>query len=238
MVDYSCLFAIVKFNDFASISGSINGKTYSRTRAGNVIKSRSNPVNPNTSFQSAVRAQFAALSATWRGLTDGQRKSWDAAGETFPAINAIGESYTPSGFQLYMNLNGNLQAVDAAIISVPPSAAAFVASSIDTFQVVNTAGVTTEASIDLSTPVGADNKMLVELTGSLSAGVNSPGTGAFRKTFVSALNADAIDVFAEYVVRFGSASVGSKVFVKIFNVNTVTGQRLSIGTQSAIVSGT
>lgn len=71
-------------------SGSVAGCTYSRNRGGNYIRNRSNPVNPKTAFQSAVRSAFGGLAQAWStALTAAERSAWDAyaAAVTVPAFN-------------------------------------------------------------------------------------------------------------------------------------------------------
>jgi hypothetical protein len=74
----------------SSGSGSIAGCTYSRNKAGNYIRNRTVPVNPQTSFQSTVRSSFGGLAQAWSTSLDAaERAAWDAyaAAVTVPSFN-------------------------------------------------------------------------------------------------------------------------------------------------------
>lgn len=62
----------------AIVRGSIGGRTYLANQYHQiVIRQRTSPVNPNTSFQTMIRAAFANSSVLWNGLTDEERTAWD-----------------------------------------------------------------------------------------------------------------------------------------------------------------
>lgn len=65
--------------NIANASGSIAGCTFARNRGGNYVRNRTIPINPQSIYQSTVRAAFGGLSQAWlTELTQTQRDGWTA----------------------------------------------------------------------------------------------------------------------------------------------------------------
>lgn len=103
----------------ADMRGSIAGNTYSRNKAGAYVRNRTKPVNPNTVSQSFNRVRFGAQSSTWTLLSPAEQASWNTLATGATRLNRLGQPYTPSGRQLYMESANNL-----ALIGVAPFATA------------------------------------------------------------------------------------------------------------------
>tara|TARA_R110000782_G_scaffold252544_1_gene340385 strand:+ start:121 stop:816 length:696 start_codon:yes stop_codon:yes gene_type:complete len=228
--------ASIRFNQIADARGSINGTVYSRGIGGLYMKNRVSPVNPQTAKQTAVRAALAALATSWRGLSDDQRTSFKGQVANYPATNRLGETYTPSGYQLYMTLNGNLSAVNTEAIEVPIAPVAFSASLVSAMSIVITAGAVSTGTVSLDDTQGSNETILIEMTGALSAGVSAPSGGLFRRVLVDATETDSFDIAAAYTAIFGVPAVGSKIFARVFKVNVLSGQRASAGATSIVVT--
>ena len=96
------------------LSGSIGGITASHNRGGTYFRNRSTPVQPNSIQQQIVKAVFGALSTRWsQTLTALQRNAWDVYAENTPVLNAIGESITLTGLNMY--IRGNTPRVQASL---------------------------------------------------------------------------------------------------------------------------
>lgn len=228
--------ATIRFNNIADARGSVNGTVYSRGVGGLYMKTRVKPLNPQTAKQSVVRNQLAALAAAWRSLTEAQRAAWTAQTGNYPATNRVGEVYTPSGYQLYMTLNSNLNAVEEESLDTPLSPSSFVATGLDGFQMELTAGALTTGEISLSIDTGVDEICLVETTGGLSAGVTAPSSSLFKKTTVVSGTTLALDITLDYVALYGQPTVGTKIFAKVYRILSTTGQRQLLGITSTVVS--
>lgn len=98
-----------------NISGKLNGTVFARNKGGHYMRSKSNPVNPQTDFQMNVRGDFGAMATAWRALTQAQRNAWDAAAADFPYQNKLGDTKILSGFNLFMKLNQNLETANVDI---------------------------------------------------------------------------------------------------------------------------
>ena len=228
--------ASIRFNQIADARGSVNGTVYSRGIGGLYMKNRVSPLNPQSSKQSAVRSQLSSLAAAWRSLTDSQRNAWKGQVDNYPATNRLGETYTPSGYQLYMTLNSNLNAVNATNLNSPLAPASFSDNKIESLTIELTAGVISTGTLSLGETNTSDEKSIVEMTGALSAGVSSPSQGLFRRVLVSAGSVDEYDISTVYAAQFGTPPVGARVFARCVRVLASTGQRQILGTTSFVVT--
>lgn len=90
----------------SSASGSIGGTTFSRNRFGAYTRRRSNPVDPNTNRQQAVKTNFGLLSTQWSlVLTPAEREDWDQYGANVPRVDSLGQTHFLSGVQWFIGLN-------------------------------------------------------------------------------------------------------------------------------------
>jgi len=101
--------AKVKFSALISdMRNKLNGSVFSKNRAGSYLRNKVTPSNPSTPSQALVRSILGTLASTWRTLTDPQRDAWNAAVESWLTTDIFGDTVTPSGFGLYVRLNGNI----------------------------------------------------------------------------------------------------------------------------------
>lgn len=105
---------------FSGASGSVAGCTYSRNKGGNYVRSRSIPVNPQTSFQSTVRSAFGGLAQAWlTALTANQRSGWAAYAAAVSVPGFDGQIFL-SGMNWFIAMNTpRLQAGLARIDTAP-----------------------------------------------------------------------------------------------------------------------
>jgi hypothetical protein len=106
---------------FAQTSGSLAGTTFSHNRGGLYTRSRSIPVNPNTTFQQAVRTTFGLLSNIWLNiLTLAQRDAWDNYASLVLIPDSLGEPRNVGGIGMFQRTNTpRLQAGLARIDDAP-----------------------------------------------------------------------------------------------------------------------
>lgn len=79
------------------------------------------PVNPNTSAQASRRNNFQENSQAWRALTAAQRLDWSNMAQNVTLIDSLGQTYHPTGAQLYLSINTNLDTLGSARVSTPPA---------------------------------------------------------------------------------------------------------------------
>jgi len=209
-------------SNIADARGKLNGHVFSKNRYGNYVRNKVTPVNPSTVFQTAVRNRLAAISALWVLLTVAQRNAWNAAVGSYGKTNIFGDVVNPSGKTLHQKLNNELMITGTAVISTPP-----VPQGVDAFTSASlaiAAGAAT-ATLTYAPAIAADHKVKVYATPGLSAGISFVKSEYRLIDVIATADASPLDIKAAYESRFGSLpAAGQKVFIKVVQVNTVTGQ--------------
>lgn len=184
------------------------GTTSSRNRFGQYRRTRATPVNPNSTQQGAVRGRLAANAAAWRDLTDLQRAGWTSLGSMMVRTDALGQSYSLTGFQAYCSVNNNNVAAGNSAVSAAP--AMLTPSAFDTLTPTITAATFSVAYT--VTPLAAGQKAFIFASPQRSAGRNFEGD--LRLVHVSAAAAASpANIFTAYQARFGTPVVGNRIFV-------------------------
>lgn len=204
----------------------LNGSVLSKNRYGNYIRNKTTPVNPQTTYQQNARAQLAANSQAWAGLTEAQRNGWKALAQELPFTDIFGDSKFLAGNALYNKLNGNLVKLGITPISDAPIKEAIPAVSGLTVTATATSGVLSALSVNIQeATVPAGFSLVLYATPGISAG-RSFVKNQFRLT-ASAPSATTMpfNIYATYDDRFGSPSTGSKIFIRAVYVSETSGQQ-------------
>lgn len=191
-------------------SGSYQGVTSSRNRFGQYVRTRATPVNPASTFQTAVRARLQTAAADWRNLTATQREAWNALGEFFQRTDSLGQTYFLTGFQTFVSVNNNLRAAgDAAVTDAP-----LYAPPDPVLSVTPTLGAAAMSIAYTPTPLSAGERAFIFMSPPRSAGVTFEGD--MRLIVVTAAAAASpANVFSAWTARFGTPVVGQRVFVNV-----------------------
>lgn len=81
--------------------GSIAGTTYTANQYHQIIaRARTAPVQPNTSFQSAIKSAFSDASTRWKALSSANRTLWESYSHTVVFSGPFGDYHVP-GRQLH-----------------------------------------------------------------------------------------------------------------------------------------
>jgi hypothetical protein len=172
--------AIIKSPVWSEARGSIGGTTYARNKAGLYARNRSKPVNPNTANQSRVRSQFQTTAYGFSLLTVEQVAAWNQFAQGYPAVNRVGDTYTPSGRQVYMLCNQNLQSIAETPIVIPPYDVPVVPDCI-------IGAVDVNMTTDAGPPVALTLLEVNDITTSLATGVivlqATPNMQASRQSY-------------------------------------------------------
>jgi len=115
--------ALVKFGGgITQMSGSIAGNTFARNRYGNYVRSRTKPVNPNSTSQGVARSSVSFLTARWHDtLTAAQRVAWGTYANAVAMKNKLGETTYLSGFNHYIRSNAQRKQNALSTISAGPT---------------------------------------------------------------------------------------------------------------------
>jgi len=201
--------------------GKLGGHVASRNRAGSYFRTKVTPVNPNTPFQQAARGLLTSLAQTWRTLTADERSAWNSAVEDFARTDIFGDIKNPTGFNLFVRLNTNIDNVNQSQITLPPLPAAVIESVASAASFIITGSVGT---VTFSPTVTAGMAVLVRATPGLSAGISFVKSEFRIIDVMDAAEASPFDIFSAYVAKFGTPVIGGKIFVSLTTVNILTGQ--------------
>jgi len=191
-------------------SGSYAGTTSSRNRFGQYVRNRSIPVNPSSVPQAAVRARLSNNAAAWRLLTDVQREGWASLGASITRNDALGTTYTLTGFQTYCMVNNNNLAAGNAIVSAAPALT-------DPGTLLTATVTLTNAAFSIAyttTPLAAGVRLFSYASPQRSAGRFFEGD--YRLIAASAAAAASpANIFTAYSARLGTPVTGNKIFMSL-----------------------
>lgn len=224
---------LIKFGSIVTDGrGKLGGHVYSKNRGGAYVRTNAIPSNPQTSHQQAGRGRLGTLSQQWSTLTASQIAAWNAAAPDFPRTNVFGDKKLLSGKNLFVGINYMLLLVGESVSSTPPVPSEVeVATDLNISQPVTTSG--SEAFEIEPTVTGAIDHLVIEATAPMTA-----GTSYFKNKLrvikvEDSYSTGEIDVWGEYVARFGEPVSGKRIGIRVFGVNN-SGQK-SPGFSSSIV---
>lgn len=191
-------------------SGSFAGQTSSRNRFGQYVRSRATPVNPNSTFQSAVRARLSLNAAAWRALTDVQRAGWTSLGLQMVRTDSLGQTYNLTGFAAYCSVNNNNLAAGNAVVSAAPTFQTPTAVTSVTWTLTSAA-----SSVAFTpTPLGAGQRLFAYASPQRAAGRNFEAD--YRLIAVGgAATASPLVIFTPYQSRLGTPVTGNRIFLSV-----------------------
>ncbi len=203
--------------------GKIGGHVASKNRGGAYLRTKVTPTNPNTSFQAAVRNRLTTFSQGFRALTSAQILAWNNAVSDFGKTDIFADVKFPSGVNLYMKLNSNLDEVGVAAISNPPLPAEV--EPVLTLSATAAAGTPAMSIVFTPTPVPANTAFILRATAQVSPGVSNL-SGKFRNIDVlDAASTSPENALAAYNAKFGALVAGRKIGIELVPVNKTTGQK-------------
>ncbi|MFQ5445942.1 MAG: hypothetical protein ACE5FF_03325 [Saprospiraceae bacterium] len=217
----------------SGLSGKINGSVAARNRGGAYLRTKVTPSNPQTAAQSTARNLMTQYAQAWRGLTVAQRAAWNGAVDGFQTTDVFGDLRTPSGENLYIRLNINLEIAGGTPITTPPAPSSVAA--LDSISLAVVGGV----SFDLTfapTPIPASTAMMVEATAGMSPGINNFNSRLRKIAVLAAATASPQDLNTQYEAKFGTTVTGQKYGVRCKQISTVTGLVSGSLKDSAIAS--
>lgn len=110
----------IKFSGLVTaMKGKAGGSIFSQNKQGAYFRNNRWGGGRKSARWDNAKRKLSFLSNQWRMLSAEQREAWQAAGQNYPFENKFKESYIPSGYQLFMSLNGNLYAHNLPILTVP-----------------------------------------------------------------------------------------------------------------------
>jgi hypothetical protein len=213
--------ALIKFGIVvAEARGKLNGGVFSKSAAGNVLRTKVTPVNPASTAQQGVRSGLTAIAQAWRGLTTTQRAAWRALALQVTTSNIFGDNVTLSGMAMYCRVNRQRQAINQVILSDAPALPTL--SAVTSVSVTATAGTPT-LSVVYAPTVPTGHSMIVRFTPQMSAGRSFVKGKYVQIAVVAAAAASPYNALAAYNTRFGTLVVGNKITVSVHLVHIASG---------------
>ncbi len=197
-------------------SGSTANLTYSHNRAGQYTRNRRAPVQPiGTGRRAFIRAAFGNAAQAWSSLSAADQASWAGYAALYPVTDALGQSITLSGQQMFIGINTELINCGQPTVTVPPSSN----TQDDLAPVVLTASATGTPAMTITWTAGTSgNFVLLAMSQPVSGGTN------FWKTYNQLHVADAslgtFNILAAYEAQFGTIVSGQKIFARVTPVNS------------------
>lgn len=203
--------------------GKLGGQVASKNRGGAYVRTKVTPVNPNTSFQSAVRQRLASLSKEWGSLSEERRRSWNESANSgqWNKTDIFGDARRPTGKNLFTGINlVSLETTNTLLLNVPKKAD-FAQFTADAPTVI--VGGVVQVDVNVAEAPTLGTRWQIEATVPVS-----PGRYYLKNLFrfVDATNqvtegAGTLDISTEYALRFGplgSNDDGKRVGIRIRQV--------------------
>lgn len=188
--------------------GKLGGHVASKNRGGNYLRTKTTPVNPQSTAQTDVRSIFGNLSQAWSGLTESERESFNEAVGDFAQTDIFGDLKNPSGKALFQRLNQNLLLVNQSQLNSAPGLVGSpeeIASAV----AIDTVGSTITPN-GLATSAGVF--VVMRASGKVSAGTSFVKNRMRIVSTFEANSAPADGGYADYVAKFGAPQTGDKIF--------------------------
>ena len=217
-------------------SASLGGATFSKNRGGNYIRKRVAPVQPRSSAQQAVRATLSALSGQWKGLGASVIAAWSALASTITLKDSLGNSYTPTGNQLFVGLNATLTACAEPTITAAPGSTPDFPDMLP-IAATATAGTPSLAVTTSLTAAPTGFIFLLRATPQGSAGKAFFGASKYRIIgHFAASSFASINALSAYNTRFGALVAAQKLSLRLSLVQIASGFE-SMYAEATIVVG-
>jgi hypothetical protein len=202
--------------------GSVGAHTFTKGRFGPVLRQKVSPVQPRSAKVMAIRAFFQRISGYWSSAAmDAYRAGWDSLAAITNFTNAFGNTYHPTGLQLFQMCNRNLQLLGLPILDPAPANL-----TIDPPLTADLTAAATGPVVSLAftpDPVPADVDFCFEATPCFKNGVNFAGPRYKWLANRGPDSASPADLAAAYSAIFGTPRAGTKLFVRVWAVSRITG---------------
>lgn len=200
----------------------LNGSVFSRNRGGNYLRNKVTPLNPQTTFQQAARALLITFSQTWRTLSSAEQEAWNNAVDQWATTDIFGNLRNPSGHQLFIRLNINIDLAGGTQISLPPAPQGV--NAIDSLSLTADSAPQTYDVAYTPTPTPASHAMYLESTIGMSPGISNANSDFRFIALIPPASASPFAGIAAQTTKFGAVIAGQKYFVRAKFIRTDTGE--------------
>ncbi len=209
------------------------GTVHTKTRFGSMVRRKVSPTQPRTSYQMNVRANFTALSKLWSSASmAAYRAAWIGLAASYPVKDVFGQSQKLTGHQLFIGLNRALHNIGASVLLIPPTSLAALYPGTLTLAKSGGPPITT-LTVQPASYATATEATVIDATPGISPGRNTAGARYRQVKMVSGVIAAPIDLFADYVTKFGTPIIGRQIYVRVRYVTIATGAQ-SLASEASI----
>ncbi len=191
-------------------SGKCGLIVFQQGRYGQIARALAIPTNPRSTAQRTVRATLTAAARSWSTLTQAQRDAWTATAAALQSHPRLGLYGSLTGNQLYSKIYCNLTMIGADLVTDPPPIPTFDLLPIASLTLSWTGGTTFKAELN-TTGSPPDGSMLRGAPPCSAGRYRAPGMVFLGTLGSPTLN--KIDITTQYTARYGTPSVGQKIFV-------------------------
>lgn len=214
--------------------GKIGGHVASKNRGGAYLRTKVTPVNPQTSYQADARNRITTYSQGWRGLTESQRTAWNAAVSNFQKTDIFGDLKNPSGLNLYVRLNANIDEGGGSALTLPPLPSEVTGPL--TITLTSAAGTPAFSLAWTGGAIPANTAWVVRATPQISAGKSFVKNLLRNLAVLPAADTTPTSLLTEYNARFGTLVAGQKIAIEVFAINLLTGLKSTPISTTVIVA--
>jgi hypothetical protein len=209
--------AIIKFGaTVVGVRGTIDGITYSAGKSGPWARGWGRGANQRTTPQTTQRNRQSSFAAQWRAMTAVQQAAWNtwAALPGQNKTNSLGVTYSVSGFDWFVALNGNLQAAgDPGITAVPVLAVPAAPLAISATVRSDVTGGNSNVTFNAADPnLGMRAPIFCQLVNSIGRTVGNPRDRLIIGTPI--VGSLAIFVTTPIRTKYGAILIGQRAFFK------------------------
>ena len=219
----------------------LGGTVASRGRAGLSLRSRVAPTQPRTSAQVAARFNFAAATQGWSAQSPATIEAWRAYAARSTLTNALGQTYTPSGFQMWVRSCRYLACIDGGLpVSIPSIGFPGEDAGPLSATIVTAAGVITTAALTLSRSwAGIYGQVSILASLPLPPGTGYISASRYRQIRpLSGYFSGTLPIYATYSKLATRATPGQLVAFKVTPIATYTGVPSATAYTVTTVTGT
>jgi hypothetical protein len=208
------------------------GAVFTKTRFGSMVRRKVSPVQPRSSAQMNVRANFTALAKLWSDTTmDAYRAAWIGLADSYPVKDVFGASQRLTGLQMFMRLNRALNLIGVSPILPPPATLTVPYPGALTL-VHDGPPVTSLTLTQVTAPTAAENGAIFATAG-ISVGRAAAGARFRWIRNIHSLSTNPINLIGDYTAKFGTPITGRKIFFRMHYINATTGA-MSLDSEASI----
>lgn len=219
----------IKFSGLVvGIKGKIGGTVFQSGRTGYAAKNNTGSGRGYIRGDGGVarmkqRNYLSSLSNRWGSLSVEYRDAWNNEAQNYIFYNRFGDPYTPSGYQLFMSLNLNLNKIGLPTIDAPKPKAEI--EPVSNFRFENFS--VNDISVKWDSPTSGTFFIIVYGSPQRRPGKSNSGISYKYISSFSPSISQPYDLTNDMLNAYSFLQAGSEIWFKIDIINIFTGQRSS-----------